>query len=67
MSTGGGDPRGREALLVRRLIASQFPQFADLAGWAVYVGITAAPYHHLTNPAFFALAHQVLDDPLGAP
>jgi aminoglycoside phosphotransferase (APT) family kinase protein len=34
-------------------------------GWAAYVGITALPYHHQSNPAFCGFARGLLDELLG--
>lgn len=34
-------------------------------GWAVFVGLTAMPYHHATNPAFCRFARGVLEAVLG--
>ena len=39
---------------------------ARARGWAAYVGITAMPYHHDTNPSFCAFARGILDDMLAS-
>lgn len=58
--------RGRARELFRAAIFLDDAADARARGWAVYVGITAAPYHHQTNPAFCAFARTVLDELLAA-